>query len=127
LFASLVSGRANQKDATIRFTTDKKAADKAGMRQPPLHELPSESKSCHAEVRLYAFDLMMDDSIDVRNETVAVLTSSTTTTRPATIGPRLFEPACKMGVEGIVSMQGEHGYKAGPCKNWIKVKIRNPR
>ena len=75
-----------------------------------------ESKSCHAEVRLYAFDLRMDDSVDVRNETVALLTSSTTTTRPASIGPGLFEPACKIGVEGIVSKQGEHGYRVDPVR-----------
>jgi hypothetical protein len=84
-----------------------------------------ESQSCHAEVRLYAFDLRMDDSVDVRNETVALLTSSTTTTRPASIGPRLFEPACKMGPEEIVSKHGEHGYKAGPCK--IGHQGENPK
>jgi bifunctional non-homologous end joining protein LigD len=37
------------------------------------------------------------------------------------IGPRLFEQASKMG-EGIVSKHSERSYKAGPCKDWIKVK-----
>jgi len=41
------------------------------------------------------------------------------------IGPLLFEQACKMGLEGIVSKHRERGYKAGPCKDWIKVK--NPK
>ena len=41
------------------------------------------------------------------------------------IGPRLFEQACKMGLEGIVSKRRHRGYKAGPCKDWIKVK--NPK
>jgi ATP-dependent DNA ligase len=27
-----------------------------------------------------------------------------------------------MGLEGIVARHRERGYKAGPCKDWIKVK-----
>jgi ATP-dependent DNA ligase len=42
------------------------------------------------------------------------------------IGPRLFEQACKMGLEGIVSKHRERSYKAGPSRHWIKV-IRNRR
>jgi bifunctional non-homologous end joining protein LigD len=41
------------------------------------------------------------------------------------IGPRLFEQACKMGLEGIVSKHRESAYRAGPSKHWIKVK--NPK
>jgi bifunctional non-homologous end joining protein LigD len=41
------------------------------------------------------------------------------------IGPRLFEQACKMGLEGIVSKHRERSYKAGRCTSWIKVK--NPK
>jgi bifunctional non-homologous end joining protein LigD len=41
------------------------------------------------------------------------------------IGPRLFEQACKMGLEGIVSKRRDHGYKAGPSRHWIKVKNPN--
>src|SRR4051794_30557630 len=41
------------------------------------------------------------------------------------IGPRLFEQACKIGLEGIVSKHRDSSYKAGPSKGWIKVK--NPR
>jgi ATP-dependent DNA ligase len=37
----------------------------------------------------------------------------------------LFEQACKMGLEEIVSKRRDRGYKAGPCKDWVKVK--NPR
>ena len=40
------------------------------------------------------------------------------------IGPRLFEQVCKMGLEGIVSKRRDRGYKASPCKDWIKVKNR---
>ena len=38
---------------------------------------------------------------------------------------RLFEHACKIGLEGIVSKHRERGYRAGPCRDWIKVK--NPK
>ena len=38
------------------------------------------------------------------------------------IGPLLFRQACLMGLEGIVSKHRERGYKAGPCKDWNKVK-----
>jgi bifunctional non-homologous end joining protein LigD len=38
------------------------------------------------------------------------------------IGPRLFDQACQMGLEGIVSKHRERGYKAGRSQHWIKVK-----
>jgi bifunctional non-homologous end joining protein LigD len=41
------------------------------------------------------------------------------------IGPRLFEQACKLGLEGIVSKRRDRGYKAGLSRHWIKVK--NPK
>ena len=41
------------------------------------------------------------------------------------IGPRLFEQACLLGLEGIVSKHRESVYKAGPSRRWIKVK--NPK
>ena len=41
------------------------------------------------------------------------------------IGPRLFQHACLLGLEGIVSKRRDSTYKAGPSKHWIKVK--NPK
>ena len=41
------------------------------------------------------------------------------------IGPRLFEHACLLGLEGIVSKHRKSVYKAGPSRHWIKVK--NPK
>ena len=38
------------------------------------------------------------------------------------IGPLLFRQTCLMGREGIVSKHRERDYKAGPCKDWNKVK-----
>ncbi len=37
-------------------------------------------------------------------------------------GIPMFEAACKMGLEGIVSKRRDKAYCSGPCKHWIKVK-----
>src|SRR5205823_11522796 len=92
----------------------------------------------NAEVRLYAFDLLSDDGVDMRDETLQIrkLWLGKLLNRSGdgiiyneheagAIGPRLFEQACKMGLEGIVSKHRERSYKAGPSKRWIKVK--NPK
>jgi bifunctional non-homologous end joining protein LigD len=80
----------------------------------------------------------MDDGVDMRDETLQVrklwlgklLKRSgdgilLNDHEAGAIGPRLFEQACRMGLEGIVSKRRESGYRAGPCKDWIKVK--NPK
>src|SRR3954454_22013008 len=94
----------------------------------------------NAEVRLYAFDLLSDDGVDMRDETLQIrklwlgklLKRSSdgiiyNDHEAGAIGPRLFEQACKMGLEGIVSKRLDRGYKAGPCKDWIKVKTGSRR
>ncbi len=40
-------------------------------------------------------------------------------------GDKMFEAACKLGLEGIVSKRLTSPYKSGTCKSWIKV--RNPK
>ncbi len=40
-------------------------------------------------------------------------------------GDKVFEAACKLGLEGIVSKRLTAPYKSGPCKSWLKV--RNPK
>jgi ATP-dependent DNA ligase len=40
-------------------------------------------------------------------------------------GATIFQHACKLGFEGIVSKHRQHPYRSGPSKAWIKVK--NPR
>jgi len=40
------------------------------------------------------------------------------------IGPDLFEAACRMGLEGLVSKRRDRPYEAGRSKHWIKVKNR---
>jgi len=92
----------------------------------------------NVEARLYAFDLLMDDGADMRDEPLQVrklwlsklLKRSTegilhNDPEEGPIGPRLFEQACKMGLEGIVSKHRERTYKAGRSTDyWIKVKKR---
>jgi ATP-dependent DNA ligase len=70
----------------------------------------------NAHVRLYAFDLLADDGVDMRHQPLQIrkLWLGKLLKRSADgillneheageIGPRLFEQACKMGLEGIVS------------------------
>ena len=40
------------------------------------------------------------------------------------IGPDLFQAACDMGLEGLVSRRSDRLYQAGRSKDWIKVKNR---
>jgi hypothetical protein len=40
------------------------------------------------------------------------------------IGPGLFEAACRMGLEGLVSKHRERVYRGGRSPDWIKVKNR---
>jgi bifunctional non-homologous end joining protein LigD len=96
------------------------------------------SRKRNEDARLYAFDLLMDDGVDMRDETLQVrkhwlgklLKRSGdgilyNDHEAGAIGPALFKQACKMGLEGIVSKLRESGYNAGPCRDWIKVK--NPK
>jgi bifunctional non-homologous end joining protein LigD len=41
------------------------------------------------------------------------------------IGPDLFKVACGMMLEGLVSKRRDSRYRAGPSRDWIKVK--NPK
>ena len=40
------------------------------------------------------------------------------------IGPDLFEAACNMGLEGLVSKRADRPYRAGRSKDWVKIKNR---
>jgi bifunctional non-homologous end joining protein LigD len=40
-------------------------------------------------------------------------------------GAIIFQHACKLGFEGIVSKHRAHPYRSGPTKSWIKVKNPN--
>jgi ATP-dependent DNA ligase len=40
----------------------------------------------------------------------------------ASLSPSTSKVACNMGLEGIVSKRLDHGYCAGRCRHWVKVK-----
>jgi bifunctional non-homologous end joining protein LigD len=83
---------------------------------------------------LYAFDLLALDGEDLR-----ALPLGGRKKRPARLvgkrrlgivlsahtdedGAAIFEQACKLGLEGIVSKRLGAPYRSGPSKDWIKVK-----
>lgn len=89
-------------------------------------------------VMAYGFDLMMKDGEDLRREPWSVrnkalfklikragagLLYSEPIISPD--GPTLFEHACKLGLEGIVSKRIDSPYRSGRVKTWVKTK--NPK
>jgi bifunctional non-homologous end joining protein LigD len=43
-------------------------------------------------------------------------------THTADDGATIFQQACRMGLEGIVSKRLTAPYRSGPSRDWIKVK-----
>jgi ATP-dependent DNA ligase len=43
-------------------------------------------------------------------------------THTAEAGATIFQQACRMGLEGIVSKRLSAPYRSGPSRDWIKVK-----
>ena len=37
-------------------------------------------------------------------------------------GPNVFDHACRMGLEGIVSKRIDAPYRSGPSRTWLKSK-----
>ncbi len=37
-------------------------------------------------------------------------------------GPKMFEHACEMGLEGVIAKRMDAPYRSGRTENWIKVK-----
>jgi bifunctional non-homologous end joining protein LigD len=89
------------------------------------------------EAMLYAFDLLELDGEDLRSRPLGdrkkrlarllgkrrfgIVLSEHTDEDGATI----FQQACKMGLEGIVSKRLSAPYRSGPSRDWIKVKNLN--
>jgi bifunctional non-homologous end joining protein LigD len=87
-----------------------------------------------SEAMLYAFDLLELDGNDLRGlslgdrkkrlarllgkRRVGIVISEHTDEDGATI----FQQACKMGLEGIVSKRLSAPYRSGPSRDWVKVK-----
>src|SRR6516162_4093584 len=87
-----------------------------------------------AAVTLVAFDLLQIDGRDLRDEPIetrkAELARLLDGCRPGLVlnavfhdpGPVVFEHACKLGCEGIVSKRRGSRYARGRSSNWLKVK-----
>jgi bifunctional non-homologous end joining protein LigD len=87
-----------------------------------------------SEAMLYAFDLLELDGEDLRSlplgdrkkrlarllgkRRAGIVLSEHT----ADDGALIFQQACKMGLEGIVSKRLSAPYRSGPSRDWIKVK-----
>jgi bifunctional non-homologous end joining protein LigD len=89
-------------------------------------------------VFLYAFDLielngddLRRDPLDVRKATLASLLARTAQGirfndhMEEVDGPTVFQHACKLGLEGIVSKRKDSRYSSGRSPHWIKSK--NPQ
>jgi len=88
-----------------------------------------------ADVFLYAFDLIELNGDDLRRDPLAVrkATLATVLARAAPglrfnehldeeDGPLVFEHACKLDLEGIVSKRKDSRYSSGRSPHWIKSK-----
>ena len=85
-------------------------------------------------VILYAFDLLELDGGDFRPQPLHARKArleKLLAKAPAGIeynahvegdGQIVFEHACKLGLEGIVSKHREHPYRSGRSKGWLKIK-----
>jgi bifunctional non-homologous end joining protein LigD len=89
------------------------------------------------EVQLYAFDILALDGDDLRGLPLSMRKTNLArllARRPdgifvapfeeGEIGPDLFQAACRMGLEGLVSKRRDRPYQAGRSKHWVKVKNR---
>jgi bifunctional non-homologous end joining protein LigD len=87
------------------------------------------------EIQLYAFDILALDGDDLRklplhlrkNNLARLLARRADGIHLAPfeqgeIGPDLFSAACDMKLEGLVSKRRDSRYRAGPSRDWIKVK-----
>jgi ATP-dependent DNA ligase len=83
---------------------------------------------------LFAFDLIERDGVDLRDDPLearklmlARLVRGNAghillNEHIAEDGPRVFEHACRLGAEGIVSKRLNAPYRSGRCAAWVKVK-----
>ena len=87
-----------------------------------------------SKAMLWAFDLIEHDGDDLRGlaflERKARLARLLRPSKACILlnehmvgdGATVFEHACKIGAEGIVSKRIDAPYRSGPCSSWIKVK-----
>jgi bifunctional non-homologous end joining protein LigD len=86
-------------------------------------------------VFLYAFDLIELNGDDLRHDPLAVRKATLTSVlAKARVGIRynehlefddgeaVFNHACRMGLEGIVSKRKDSPYRSGRSPDWLKMK-----
>ena len=90
-----------------------------------------------ASAYAYAFDLLAFDDDDMRGQPLierkAALAKLLRKAKPGIRysehltgdGRNIFEHACKLGLEGIVSKRTTAPYRSGKVKTWLKTK--NPK
>jgi bifunctional non-homologous end joining protein LigD len=89
------------------------------------------------EVQFCAFDILVEGGDDLRKLPLSMRKANLErllARRPegvfvnpferGEIGPDLFQAACNMGLEGLVSKRRDRPYRAGRSKPWVKVKNR---
>lgn len=94
------------------------------------------SNKRNEEAQLYAFDMVAVGGEDLRDEPLRVRKAHlnrllkgrpqglfTDQYAQGDVGPALFEAACKMGLEGLVSKHLDRRYRPRTC-DWVKVKNR---
>jgi len=95
------------------------------------------SRKHEDEVQLYAFDILALDGDDLRGLPLSMRKTNlarllarrpdgifVAPTEQGEIGPDLFQAACRMGLEGLVSKRRDRPYQAGRSKYWVKIKNR---
>src|SRR5205085_4078102 len=91
------------------------------------------SRGYDDEVCYFAFDLLELDGADYwslslhdRKEALSKLLGKNRDIRYVEHFDRdghvMFEHACKLGLEGIVSKRRDLPYRSGRCKTWLKIK-----
>ena len=88
-------------------------------------------------MQLYAFNLLALDGDDLRSLPLSLRKTNlarllarrrngifAAPNEQGEIGPELFQAACGMGLEGLVSKRRDRPYRAGRSPDWIKVKNR---
>jgi ATP-dependent DNA ligase len=88
-------------------------------------------------VILYAFDLLELDGVDWRPNPLEVRKAGLEKLLATPLvgiqfnehlsgdGAAIFEHACRLGLEGIVSKHRQHPYRSGSSKSWLKTKNPN--